>query len=328
MLTRIGSLSKSGYLVALLAVVALVACAPRNVPSQTPTALDVGRTQADTPRPSGTQVRHLPSSTPTALRSLHLTDTPSPSPDPAYQSIPSPDGSLIAKMYTQYRHPTGIATIEILEANGSMLWAIPYQGEQPGGDPRPFLSIYRWAPDSSALYFYYSFSYDGFYTLWDGHDLQRIDIRTGEIEGLIDWEPLVSFSLSPDGTRLAYLRAGDQRPRILIRELTSGEEREAAFSLEALPGAQAGWIEWSPDGNELVFSIIHPDEQMQLMHLRLPTMSMKPLLEYWYLSYTFDEWTEENGLRYIYGPVTVREVVQIDTQTGGVITVGTVTPKP
>jgi len=104
--------------------------------------------------------------------SLGLSVTPSSTPDLFSQILFSPNGKYVAKRYDPYlRSPFEKPAIEIFNEQGKLLWRIPYQGEMPIGDPRPSLSIYKWAIDSSKLYFYYAFHGDGGYTLTDGFNL-------------------------------------------------------------------------------------------------------------------------------------------------------------
>ena len=96
-----------------------------------------------------------PSFTQTPIPTIVKTATPTIKPTPfPRDEIISPDGKFVAKLFSEYQHPSGKEAIEIWKSDGSAIWVVPYQGEMPTYDPRPSLSLYRWASDSSVFYLF------------------------------------------------------------------------------------------------------------------------------------------------------------------------------
>jgi dipeptidyl aminopeptidase/acylaminoacyl peptidase len=70
---------------------------------------------------------------------------------------------------------------------------------------------------------------------------------------------------SPDGTRIAYIAAGEgEKPQLYVRWLSTGTE----VKLTTLPQSPRT-ITWSPDGTAIAFSMFVPDDPVQL-GARLP----------------------------------------------------------
>ncbi len=242
-----------------------------------------------------------------------------PTPPPPNSEIVSPDGKFVARLYDGFNHPSGKQTIEIRGANGLLMWTVPYQGAMPTGDPHPNLSLSQWAADSTVLYFYYSWAYDGWWTIFDGSDLQSIDIKTGKVTTVISGG-CIAFAFSPDRSQLAYTRS----KRITVRDLTTGSERIAEIESEAIQ--QAGQIRWSPSGKALVFHVLADDLGNALMiYLDAETMKQRKLLNYFTEDYPFDGWTETENPRYRKPDHTI---IVVDIRTGVESMIGTATPRP
>lgn len=138
----------------------------------------------------------------------------------------------------------------------------------------------------------------------------------------------MAFAFSPDESRIAYVRRQDQPRRLIIRNLSNGTEKSIGIDLpveDEETYTQAGWIDWSPDGNELIYHT-EVQEMIQAVHVDIPTMKQKVLFEFLDGKYWFDGWTLNGGLRFIQYPKY--EVVEINVQTGEMTSVGTVTPTP
>ena len=269
-----------------------------------------------------------PSSTPaptiTSKPTPAVSDNPPSTSDPYDQILLSPDKRFVAKLYNEYVYHTGRPTIEISDNTGSLLWTIPFQGEMPTGDPHPYLSLYKWSSDSSSLYFYNAFSFDGYYTLWDGLDLQLIRIATGKAERVLPGKGLMAFAFSPGEQYVAYTRDQDQPRRLIVRNLTNDSESMAKIDLKSDNYTQAGWISSSPNGDKILF---HTENQERIQAILLDVDSMKQqlLLEFWGEEYWFSGWSE-NGVMYLHSPDN--EVINIDVTTGITTTIGTATPVP
>lgn len=299
-------------------VVFLASCSPAAI-SPTATAVDT-ITPTATSTPTST---HTPK--PTATATLSVSATPSATPDPASQIAYSPDGKFIAKRYDPYGRPSlEKPVIEIFDEQNKLLWQIPYQGEMPTGDPRPSLSIYKWANDSSGLFFYYAFSYDGYHTLWDGFNLQKVNVKTGAIEKVFPGKELSAFAFSPDESSIAYAQYQDIPPKLVIRNLSTKGEKHINIDLTSENLIQVGWISWSPSGDKVIYHVEN-NEQVWAYYLDVETMEQKELLQFWLEEYWFDGWTADEKPRYL---DIDQNVVIIDVETNEITVIGTATPKP
>ena len=208
---------------------------------------------------------------------------------------------------------------------GEVLWKISFQGKVPIVDPRRYLHIYQWSKNSTYLYFYYAFSYDGVHTLWDGFDLQVMDIKTGYFQNVIYANSLTAFRFSPDERYLAYTRADDSPRRLFIRDMKNGTERSVVAHPASENFVQVGWIDWSADGQNIVYHSME-DEWVQVFDLNVATMQTKMVFEYWVESYWFNGWSEDgSSLEFI---SYEQEIIAINIDSGEQITVGTATPTP
>ncbi|NUM44363.1 MAG: hypothetical protein HUU38_06610 [Anaerolineales bacterium] len=286
--------------------------------AQTKTAAPPTPTKTPTKTPLPTYTR-FPTSTPDPNA------TPSPTPDLADQVVISPDYNFVAKLYSGYIYPTGIETIEIQDTNGQVVWTLPYQGEIPTGDPRRYLRIYEWSQDSRHLYFYYAFGFDGVHTLWDGYNLQVMDVETGAIQQVIVGEELSAFQFSPNERYLAYTQADDSPRMLFIRDVQTGTERSVIAHVDSGNYVQAGWITWSDDSGEIVYHTWE-DEWIQVYHVDIATMQTKMVFEYWVESYWFHGWSADGkSLEFI---SYEEEIIAINIDSGEQITIGTAIPTP
>jgi hypothetical protein len=185
-------------------------------------------------------------STPTQIASSQ--PPPSSTLDPYSQVLPSPDGLFIAKLYSIYQNSSYIEAVEIWDSEGDLVINIPYQGETNQGDPQDSMRIADWSSDSSKLFFYYSWAYDGWITLFNGSNLQYYDVPTGEIKELVPG--IVSFEFSHDRSHLAYLTCCE----VIILNLMSGVK--TVREIPDIEHSQAGWIHISPSGNKAVYHLL------------------------------------------------------------------------
>ncbi|MEW6028334.1 MAG: TolB family protein [Chloroflexota bacterium] len=290
---------------------------------------------------SATQTPKIPhSSTYTSIPKPFMTITPAKNETPsrtaspqAFETLASPNGEFIANAYFETDHPSGMQTIEIINKEGNLIWQIPFQGELPTGYPRPLLVIFQWSNDSAQLYFYYVWSPDGgdraFW--WTGYDLQKIDVKTGDIQYVLPGQGFMSFAVSPDGEQIAYTRNQDQPSIIYIRHLFTGTERTAYVLGGSKNYVRVGDIHWSPSGNEVVFQTETEDYKVQTILLNPVTMKQKVIREYGLFTLFFDGWTEDGKLQFSEvspNGVRIDNVFQIDVTTSEIFDVGTPTPRP
>ncbi len=135
----------------------------------------------------------------------------------------SPDGDRVAFVWDR----GGVQNVYVVDRVSG--WPEPLTDYAEGLLSEPF-----WSPDGKTLYF----EREG--ELWSlpasRRSLPRAVFGTDA--------PETACRLSPDGTRLAFLRLGD----VWVRELESGRERRLTVTLVAESG-----LAWSPDGSRLAF---------------------------------------------------------------------------
>ena len=251
--------------------------------------------------------------------------TPTVSSETADQVIVSPDGNLTAKRYNEYGSKTGKPVIVVSDISGQELWTVEYQRELPTGDPRPALRIYRWSKDSSRLYFYYAFSFDGYPTLWDGYDLQVLSLATGKVWRMLPGEGLMAFAFSPSESHIAYARNTDEPRLIIIRDLRNGEEATITVNTPVGSRTQVGWIEWSPDGDQLIY-YIEIEERFFVVYLDIKTEVQRKVFDFWAEEYGFDRWIDNRQIRLI--SYSDRQLIDIDVLTTEQVMAGTATATP
>jgi WD40 repeat protein len=307
------------FLVALLTI-SFVACTPQSVAS-TATALPVTPTSTATFTPTET-------STPEIVPTSTSTTKPTP-----VDILNSPNGEFVVEFDNAYSHPAfEPQVIKILDKNGSLLWEIPYQHETAMVDPHPGMSIYGWSKDSSYLYFYYYFSPDGgdraFW--WDGFDLQRINVQTGEIEQVIpgDKESFVAFAFSPDETHIAYTRAQDNPSIFYIRNLATGVEKTANVIITSMNYIRVGSIVWSPSGDKIAFQTESDDYVAQTIYLDPSTMKQQVVREYMVDTSYFDGWSDDENLVFLDIKGGKGYIVHLNLKSGEIVEIGTPTPQP
>jgi dipeptidyl aminopeptidase/acylaminoacyl peptidase len=135
----------------------------------------------------------------------------------------SPDGNRIAFVWDR----AGASNLYVSDRVSG--WPEPLTEYASGLMSEPF-----WSLDGSTLYF----EREG--------ELWSVPVRKGStaqsVFGTVG--PETEVRLSPDGTKLAFLRLGD----VWVRELEGGRERRLTVTLVAESG-----LVWSPDGGRLAF---------------------------------------------------------------------------
>jgi Tol biopolymer transport system component len=155
-----------------------------------------------------------------------------------------------------------------------------------GGREASF-SPYRWSLDGRTLYFTVNLDAQGYVPFNDGVGLQRLDLRTGEVEEILpagdfsrsgccpNWS---AFSLSPDGRRLAYITTNGRKLLLVLRNTATGGESRlwlAGYS-------SAGSMAWSPNGDWLAFAMASgnqwEDTLFTLTRVRVNDLTQRVLL--------------------------------------------------
>lgn len=296
----------------------VIACTPQNsAPTVTSSPIPPTSTVTLTPTTAST-----PEIFPTPTSTLKLPD----------QILNSPNGEYIAEFDNAYGHPAfEPQVIEIFDKNGSLLWEIPYQHEIATYDPHPGLTVYGWSKDSTYLYFYYDFHPDGgdFAFWWEGFDLQRINVQTGDIEQVIpgDREKFVAFAFSPDETQIAYTREQDNPSILYIRNLSTGAEKTAKVISSSMDYVRVGDIHWSPSGKEIAFQTETDEFMAQTIVLNPANMEQKVIREYLVSTAYFQGWSDDGNLEFLDTEKGVR-IVHINPKNNETIVIGTATPRP
>ena len=238
----------------------------------------------------------------------------------------SPDGNWIAKMYDHYWHSYIIQVIEVENNQGKVVWSIPYQGTIQSGDPYPYMMIYGWAPDSSGLYFYYAWGNDGWYNLFQGRDLQSLDMKTGDLSDIVNG-CCIAFAFLSDMNKVVYTR-GDQ---VGVFDIAANDDRRVKIRSDSIQ--QAGYIHVAPDENGLVFTVLlDMDGNARVIYLDFATMKQTIIFDEFIENFDFDGWTQAENPRYkVYRGTTGRgsyEIIEIDKKTADILNVGPPTPGP
>jgi hypothetical protein len=246
-----------------------------------------------------------------------LTKQPTPSLTPNPDVIISPDGNYYAQVINNISEKP---KIEIRDKSGKVLWEISYQYTWDGNSaPTSDLKIYRWSLNSAKVYFYYSFSYDGWYTLFDGSDLQSIDVQSGKIEKVIA-DCCFAFDFSFDMSRIAYTINNE----VGILDLVN----DTNIKTYILPGnyEQTGWIHYSPSEDMVIFHTLDEKGMVKSILLNVHDMSQRIILEFVIESIFSAGWSEAENPRY--WQVDNNSVFEVDKQTLEQVLIGTATPYP
>ena len=271
------------------------------------------------PTPSATALA-IPSSTltPKPTDTEQPTLTPSPTFDPYVDMIESPDGKFSAKKHFSWNNSEK-TYIEVWDKSGKVLWKIDYQYPWDSNNPpNQGLALYGWSKDSSKVYFYYSFAYDGWYTLFNGSNLQSLDVSTGEVQEVISG-CCIAFAFSSEMDKIAYTASG----KVGVLDLGNGTDN----SVDILPHPyeQAGWIYISPSGERVIFHTLFEYDGTAVF-LDTKTMEQKVIIDKFFIeSLQFDGWTTDENPRYL---ELGKDVFTIDLRTQAQTIVGTPTARP
>ena len=235
--------------------------------------------------------------------------------DPYESVVDSPDGRFSAKLRVNWADQQEKPVIELWDNTGTMLWEVPYQF--PEVNRLSAMDIYRWAPDSSKVYFYYPYWYETWYTIFKGSHLQSLDPYTGEIKDVITG-CCIDFDFSQDMGKVAYTT----EDKVGILDLETDIDRNTSILPHKF--GQSGRVFLSPSGERMIF---HTLEQFvgTAIYLNVKTMEQKVIMkDYIIMDYEFDGWTSEENPRYRKG----NEILVIDLDTLEKTIIGTATPQP
>ena len=147
----------------------------------------------------------------------------------------------------QYR-----ARLTVTRTDGSVRWTVVDDTLHFGlGYTLPF--PFHWSDNGGYLVYTNRPVPDGCALFVNGSDLHQVDLATGLVSPLLEQGACCWLSLSPDETRLAYMRWTGESLQLVLRDLATGEERETVFDARY---SQGGAILWSPDGQGLVVTLV------------------------------------------------------------------------
>lgn len=167
----------------------------------------------------------------------------------------SPDGSEIVFQRTRDEGPEAGQHLWMMTADGEILG--PDATLVTSGDSRDFHPA--WAADGARVYFASEYRPDDALPA-----IFSIDPDDGEpaarvtpIEGCDNRHP----ALSPDGRTLAFLSANGLEWEVIFQDLTTGQHTVLVFDLDLTLffGGLGQTLEFSPDGQQLLFSAILTD---------------------------------------------------------------------
>jgi len=243
------------FVLFILTILCVSSCSPQGIDlsrdnisaTQTKMALSIEETVTYLFTTISPTVFIRPPNTPSPIPS----PSPFSTPNPYDQVVDSPDGLYTAKLYSAYNNSSWAEAVELWDSNGDQIINIPFQGEIFQGDPRDYMRIAGWSSDSKKLFFYYGWAYDGWYTLFDGSNLQYVDITNMEIHEFVPG--IVAFDFSPDNSKVAYLSCCD----VVIEDLVTGEQKTR--NIPDIEYSQAGWVHISPSGGKVVYHLLEVD---------------------------------------------------------------------
>jgi dipeptidyl aminopeptidase/acylaminoacyl peptidase len=203
----------------------------------------------------------------------------------------SPDGLWTASSFDYYPP----IRMQVARADGSAAWQVESDGE---GWPEVILRPVHWSIDGRYLYFTLAPFVDGFVLYVSGSGLQRLDLNDGRVAQILAGEnQLQSFSVSPDSSRVAYVRSDDDIEWLVVRDMGDGTELE--WSLADQP-VQAGKITWSPDASELVLLVTqgfsNEEALTDLVLVNLGRLSQETVLHEDPRRFYRIQWTDEHTL--------------------------------
>jgi len=167
----------------------------------------------------------------------------------------SPDGMWIAVGLVAFPKENvggqlAYIRLMIFGVDGKSHWTIIDEWQELGlGFPIP--EPLKWSRDGRYFYFTHRVTPDGCSAFAFRTDLQRVNLEDGTVDDLLP-DPALALALSPDDSQVAYF-FGSQERGLVLRDLVTGEEREA--KIEPGKDFNAGNILWSPDGNALAFTL-------------------------------------------------------------------------
>lgn len=207
-------------------------------------------------------------------------------------------------------------SLRIMNMSGDVFLEIPADFGYQMYDGVIWSSV-QWSPDNKYIYFSRVPLLDGgtIRRLYNGTGYWRFDIETSEIieilpapgesssDGFVHFG-LSTFSLSPDGAKLAYIRNEEHPLELVILSLNTGKGQRLDLKMDDVYD-DAGDLTWSPDGSKIVFvrnDVIDrmdwESEFFSLWVIDLSTGNMEKIMDMGRPGYYIVSWEQGNIIKF------------------------------
>lgn len=185
--------------------------------------------------------------------------------------------------------------MRVKKADGSAEW-LPVAAWRNFGLGYTVPHPVHWSPDGRYLYFTNAPVPDGCGLFVNASDLQHLNLAEGTVTEVLPYGLTWSLAIAPNGKTVAYSK-DDQ---LYLLDLFT--EDYASVRVEGLePNAMWGNFIWSPDSQQLVFTIAYapcqpPTWRHALLSMDVQSLSVTTLLEPDQRRFTITEWTTATQL--------------------------------
>jgi len=173
----------------------------------------------------------------------------------------SPEAENQSDIWTPGAVDYGKRYTQVMNADLSLAWTIPYRGFPWSYRPGAFLDPYRLSSDGIYLYFVPLFipGGDGWYSpgyFYNDSVLYRLNLHTGDFKVVLPYTKIdgYAFSLSPNDQYLAY-RNPNEENIVHINDLINGNDTQVKLDgTYELTGA----FVWTSDSKQVFFASAKP----------------------------------------------------------------------
>lgn len=187
----------------------------------------------------------------------------------------------------------------------------------------------HWSPDSTFLYFVHRSFNDGCGPFSNGIDLFRINVRTGEVEEVVEqgsW-----FAFAPDGEHVAYM----WRDEIFIQTLTTSIQRAVTLTItHEYEEVFLTHLAWSPDSRSVAvlaglnICLELPATRSSIVVVDATSLAQTVVLDEHPTIASINDWPESNTLVVTLSEGGQSEIVQFKIDTAEFLPLETAVPDP